>query len=84
MSEETKKKMSIAKQGTKLRQDTKEKISKSHLGEKNPMFQKLLSEETKIRMKNNHKGMTGKYHSEETKRKISEAKRNPKKIFLTG
>ena len=38
MSEETKKKMSIAKQGTKLRQDTKEKINKSLLGEKNPMF----------------------------------------------
>lgn len=84
MSEETKKKMSIAKQGTKLRQDTKEKISKSLLGEKNPMFQKLHSEETKIRMKNNHKGMTGKYHSEETKRKISEAKRSPRKNFLTG
>ena len=47
-------------------------------GENNPLFGKLVSEETKRKMSEALKGennaMFGKHHSEETKRKMSEAK----------
>ena len=63
--------------------NTKQKISESHKGEKNPNFGKPRSEETKRKIsaakkgKYNHKGKKngfyGKEHSEETKQKISDA-----------
>lgn len=59
-SEETKQKM----RKKILSEETKRKISISHLGMK-------PSEETKRKLKLNHKGMLGKHHSEEARKKIS-------------
>jgi len=61
-SEETKKKMSEIKKGTKLSEETKTKIRASSLKRKH-------SDETRIRMKVSH---TGKIFSEEHKKNISE------------
>ena len=66
--------------------EIREKLSNAHKGEKNPMFGKPRSEETKRKISaakkgkhNNNKGennpMFGKPRSEETKRKISAAKK---------
>lgn len=58
----------LEKGGTKnktLSESTKKKISNSHIGEKNPMYGVTLNGE-----KN---GMYGKHHTDETKKKISEA-----------
>ena len=63
--------------------NTKQKMSESHKGEKNPNFGKPRSEETKRKIsatkkgKHNYKGENnpfyGKHHTEETKQKISNA-----------
>lgn len=63
------------KKGRKKSQEEIEKIRKSKLGDKNPMFGRkgdnhplfgtTHSKETKEKMKKNHKGMTGKKQSEE-------------------
>ena len=64
--------------------EIREKLSNAHKGEKNPMFGKHRSEETKRKISaakkgkhNNNKGENnpfyGKKHSEETKQKISNA-----------
>lgn len=51
VSDETKEKLSILNKGKKLSEETKIKISKSHLGKNNHFFGKTHTEETKIKMK---------------------------------
>jgi len=82
-SEETKRKISESlkgnipwNKGIPHTEESKRKMSESSKG--NIPWNKgnkgrILSEETKSRMRENRVGMLGKYHSEETKRKISEA-----------
>lgn len=79
LSEETKKKISDAvagpnhpNYGKHLSEETKEKIRNTKIGPKNPMYSKCLSDEhkNKIRLSN-----IGKHHTEEAKRKISEAQK---------
>jgi group I intron endonuclease len=61
----------------KLSEETKQKISESQRGEKNPMFGKTQSEETKQKQRDAQQGeknhMFGETHTEETKQKISES-----------
>jgi len=66
MSEETKKRMSESARGKKHTEETKKKISESNLGKKR-------TEETKKKISN---GQKGKKLTEEHKKKISEAKQN--------
>lgn len=54
----------------KKTEEHRKKISDSHVGEKNPMFGKHLSEETKKKLSESH---TGKHHSEESRKRISES-----------
>lgn len=54
--------------GTKLSDITKQKMSKSRTGNKNPMYGKHRSEETKEKLR---KANLGKHHSKETKLKLS-------------
>ena len=61
LSEETKRKLSLAKTGTKASEETKRKLSLIHKGKK-------LSEEHKRKISITHTGML---HSEESKRKMS-------------
>ena len=72
--------------------NTKQKMSESHKGEKNPNFGKPRSEETKRKISaakkgkhNNNKGENnpfyGKHHTEETKRKLREAWAKRKALF---
>lgn len=83
-SEETRQKMSEAKQGSNnpsfgkaCSEETKQKISAALAGSNNPMFGKTPSEETRQKMSAAKQGsnhpMFGQAHSEETKRKISAA-----------
>ena len=88
-SEESKIKMSQSKKGKKLSEDHKEKLRKLFSGENNPMhgkkgklspaFGRKYTEEQRtqksIRMMGNT-NMLGKKHSDETKNKIRESKRN--------
>lgn len=70
-SEETKKKMSVAQlgrlntwsKGKCLSEETKKKIS-------NSLRKVLASEEAKMKISKSYVGMTGKHHSDETKRKL--------------
>ena len=79
-SEEHRKKISESKKN--ISEETRRKLSENHhdcSGEKNPMFGKEHSEETRRKISNANKGvlsgeknpMFGKHHSEETRRKIS-------------
>ena len=52
-----------------MSEETKRKISNSHLGEKNPMFGKKMTEEAKAKKS---EMMRGTHRSEKTKRKISQ------------
>ena len=64
--------------GTKnktLSEDTKKKISESHMGEKNPMYG--------VRLTGEKNGMYGKHLSDETKHKISKAQKGMKKKPLS-
>lgn len=80
MSEETKNKLSRRMKIIMNNKDIKDKIIKSRLGthhsKKTKEKMKLaklgikLTEEHKNKLKKNHKGMLGKIHSEETKKKI--------------
>lgn len=79
LSEETKEKIRAANSGPNnpnygkhLSEETKEKIHNTKIGPKNPMYGKCLSDEhkNKIRLAN-----IGKHHTEETKRRISEAQK---------
>jgi hypothetical protein len=70
-SEGTKKHWSKIRYGKICSAETKEKISKIHKG-------KIVSEETRLKISIGHKGIktwTGKHHSEETKKKISESRK---------
>jgi group I intron endonuclease len=66
-------KISASLKNHKLSQETKEKISKSQLGEKNHNFGKQRKKETCLAISNAHKG---KKLSQETKNKISLKKQN--------
>ena len=74
-SEESKKKIA-AQKGWKQSELAKDKISKANMGKSNPFYGKKHSEETLEKMKNSHKGHKASFrghHSEESKKKISEA-----------
>jgi predicted GIY-YIG superfamily endonuclease len=72
-TEEAKRKVSMARKGKKMSEEQKEKLRMIHVGRR-------ASDETKRKMSVAHKGsiggMLGKYHTEETKKKISDAGRN--------
>lgn len=72
-SEETKRKMSYARQN--MSDELRNKLSVASKGEKNPFFGKKHSEETRKKMveaaKNRKPNFTGKKHSEETKAKMT-------------
>lgn len=77
MSEETKKKLSLAKMGHKVSEETRRKISKNHAdmsGKNNPRYGVHVSEETRAKIRANNKSwmMKGKKRSEETRRKMRE------------
>lgn len=91
-SEETKKKISEtlkakgicppSRLGTHLSEEHKQRISEANKGNTYRLGHKL-SAETRRKMSENHVGMTGKHHSEETRKKISETKRaNPCRYWL--
>lgn len=89
-SDETKHRISESKKGKKLSEEHKEKLREMFSDEKNPMYgkngvsspafgRKDTDEQRRqksIRMQGNT-NMLGKHHSEETKRKIGDANRNP-------
>ena len=80
----------LHKKGKKRSEDTRRKIRESIKGDKNPMYGKHHSDETRIKMSESHKGKTlseetkqkmreshkGRTFSEETRRKMSEAAKN--------
>lgn len=74
-NDSSKEKMSKAKKGTKLKEETKRKIGEGNKG-------KIVSEETKRKMSEAQKGkespLKGKHLSEETRKKISEAQKGEK------
>lgn len=85
-SEETRRKMSEAKQGEKNywfgkehSEETKTKMSVTQRGEKNHRYGKSASEEAKQKLSDAQKGeknpFYGRHHSEETKAKQSEARK---------
>lgn len=81
-SEESKSLMSVAKKGKPspikgchLSEETKTKISRALIGRVSPNKGKELSHEHKKALKINHKGMSGKKQSYETRLKISEARK---------
>ncbi len=55
LSEEHKRKLSESLKGHSVSEESRRKLSKANIGEKNPMFGKTLSEETKKRMSEAHK-----------------------------
>ena len=66
-SDETKKRMSVAKKGRIVSQETREKLRQANLG-------KTISPEYRKKLSDANKGKTH-THTEETKRKISESKK---------
>ena len=64
-SKETRRKMSELAKGKRCSEETRRKLSKALTGRK-------ISDEHRIRSTKNHKGMSGKCHSEETKQKMRE------------
>ena len=54
--------------------EAREKFSKLMSGKGNPFYGKKLSEKHRANISKNHKGMSGKHHSQETKRKMRLAK----------
>lgn len=98
-SEESKRKMSIAKRGKKLSEKHKRKIGEAGKGQKRCLGYKHTDEarenmsraqmgrkhsvETRLKMGRNNVGMLGKNHSEETKLKISIVGRGKKKSLET-
>ena len=72
-SEESKKKQSESSKGKILSEEHKKKLSESRIGDKNPNFGKTPTEETKTKMRENHKGMEGKIHSDESREKMSKS-----------
>lgn len=64
-SEETREKIGNANRGRVVSAETRKKLSERNRGERNPMFGVVR----------HPSGMAGKHHSEETKKKMSEARR---------
>jgi len=75
LSEETKKKLSIAHKGHVVSEETKLKISKANKGKPGSNLGKHFSEEHRKNLskvlRGKPSGMLGKYHSEKTKEKMS-------------
>jgi hypothetical protein len=83
LSEETKKKIGDANRGKVHTEEFKKKISQVTRGENNPMFGKHRSDELKKRLSDAQKGNTyrlGKYHTVESKLKMSEGHKNLENI----
>jgi hypothetical protein len=72
-------------QGGDLGEKVNKNLSESHKGEKNGMFDKHHSEETKRKLSESNKGQIGfwkgKHLLEETKRKLSESHKGNKNMF---
>ena len=85
MSEETRRKMSEAKKGHTFSEEHRRKISEANKGEKNPMYGKHHTDDTRKKMSEAHQNISddtrrkmseshkGKKFSEETRRKLSES-----------
>jgi len=77
VSEETRKKMSNARNGKIISSETRAKLSYANRGEKNGMYGRTHSKETRKKLSNAVKGekhpMYGKTFSEETRKKMSVA-----------
>lgn len=71
LSDETRRKISESMKGIKRSEETKRKISESLKGNEYNLGKKL-SDEHKQKISANHVGMLGKFHTEETKKKISD------------
>ena len=71
LSEEAKKKIGDAHRGKIVSEESREKMSKSKLGKKNPRYGETLSEEAKKKIGEGNKGKTV---SEESREKMSKAK----------
>ena len=82
VSEETRRKLSYAHKGKKLKplsEETKRKMSEAHKSKPSPFKGRHMSEESKKKMSETKKGKKRGPCSEETRRKISEAKRGNRK-----
>jgi hypothetical protein len=78
-TEESKKRIKEKRAKQIITEETCNKISKSHMGEKNPFFGKSHTEESKTKMSEKAKNRVRKPVSQETKKKLSEiAKNRPK------
>ena len=75
LSEEAKKRISIAGKGKKRSEEVRRKLSLSKLGDKNPNFQKHPSDETRRKMSLAHTGLG---HTDETKQKLSKINKGRK------
>jgi group I intron endonuclease len=68
----------LGRLGVKATEETKQKLSESHKGEKHYLFGKNVSEETKLKLSESTTGeknhFFGKKHSEETKQKMRKPK----------
>ncbi len=89
-SKETRKKMSDARRGKIVSSETCAKLSYAKMGEKNGMYGKKHSEETKKKISakcssisSENNPMYGKKHSEEAKKKMSAAQKGKKKPPFT-
>jgi group I intron endonuclease len=76
LSEETRKKMSIARSGVPRSEEVKKKISDSKKGNQHPMYGKHLSNEWKEKIS---KAKQGRVVTEETRRKLSVANKGKNK-----
>lgn len=76
LSEETRRKISIAGKGRHHTEETKKRISESKKGDKCYLYGKHLSEETKRKLSIAHKNI-----SEETRRKMSEKSKGNKRAL---
>jgi len=90
LSKETRKKLSIARRGRIISSETCAKLSYANMGEKNGMYGRKHTEETKKKISANRSSisgknnpMYGKKHSDESKKKMSAAKKGKKKPPFT-
>lgn len=73
LSQETRDKLSAAHIGKSLTQETRNKMSTSRIGDKNPMYGKHHTEETKEKIRKNNMGKTGHEISEYQKQRCRES-----------